>query len=488
MIATGWKSLRDNGIRVLWALLFLTLPVTSFPYIPAELGGKTLVRPLSMYPLIALMLLVTLPRLIKRPLPRTLLPLLAFILVAVLSSLLSFSTETEGLLGISAADRMVRNLATLGLGVAFYLTVVLLIRDWKDIEFSLRWLYAGFGIALLWGSAQALYILHFNNIYFRLLNQIQSLVSTRKLFNNRISGLTYEPKWFAEQICFLLLPWLLSSVITKRSLFRWRYKWITVEWIMLAWATGILLFTFSRTGLFLAVGLFVISFIISRVKTHTAKFQTAGKKNGIKRKLLLETSLLVVSLITIIVIVGSQNPYFSRLWRYWTEAKSRNRTYLEYIAFQQRFVYWETAFNIFQDQPLLGVGLGNYAFYFKDALPAEFYRLPEIVRQITPAEGRDRLITPKNLLARLLAETGILGLMTFVSFVLAVLGCSLKLFFSRLENEQDFGIGALLSMGVFVVITFSFDSFAIPNMWIVFGLITAAAHLTGAPQSPPLEA
>lgn len=461
----------------MWGLLFLTLPVTSFPYIPAELGGKALVRPLSMYPLIILVFWVTLPRIFKKPLPKTFLPLLSFTFVAILSSLLSFSTEVEGLLGISSADRIIRNLATLLLGLAFYFTVVMLINDWHDIEFSLRWLYAGFGLALLWGTAQSLYIVHFNNIYFRYLNQIQSFISSRKLFVDRISGMTYEPKWFAEQICFLLLPWLLGAVISKRSLFAWRYKWITVEWIFLAWATIILFFTFSRTGLFLAFGLFVVSFLISRITTIQANIRKQGNDQGGKKRLALEMILLITSLITIMFIVGAQNPYFSRLWRYWTEAKSRNRTYLEYIAFQQRFVYWETAFNIYEENPVLGVGLGNYALYFKDALPQQFQRMPEIIRQITPVEGRDRLITPKNLPARLLAETGILGLMTFLCFVLAILGCALWLFLSQPASERYFGIGAFLSLIVFMVMLFSFDSFAIPNMWISFGLITAAAHL-----------
>lgn len=477
MISPNWKSIQNNGTKFLWGLLFLTLPVTSFPYIPAELGGKALVRPLSMYPLIILVLIVTLPRLFKKPLPKTFLPLLSFTFVAILSSLLSFSTEVEGLLGISSADRIIRNLATLLLGLAFYFTVVMLINDWHDIEFSLRWLYAGFGIALLWGTAQSLYIVHFNNIYFRFLNQIQGFISSRKLFVDRISGMTYEPKWFAEQICFLLLPWLLGAVISKRSLFAWRYKWITVEWIFLAWATIILFFTFSRTGLFLAFGLFVVSFLISRITTIQANVRKQGNDQGGKKRLALEMILLITSLITIMFIVGAQNPYFSRLWRYWTEAKSRNRTYLEYIAFQQRFVYWETAFNIYEENPVLGVGLGNYALYFKDALPQQFQRMPEIIRQITPVEGRDRLITPKNLPARLLAETGILGLMTFLCFVLAILGCALWLFLSQPASERYFGIGAFLSLIVFMVMLFSFDSFAIPNMWISFGLITAAAHL-----------
>ena len=167
---------------MLWALLFFTLPVTSFPYFPAGLGGKTLVRPLAMYPLLLLLLLVTLPRLFKRPLPKTFLPLLAFIVFSLFSSILAFSSEAEGLFGISLVSRFFRNLVTLGLGVAFYLTVYFLIENWQDLEYSLRWLYAGFSLALLWGSAQVLYILHFSQRYFRLLNELQSYISTRKLF------------------------------------------------------------------------------------------------------------------------------------------------------------------------------------------------------------------------------------------------------------------------------------------------------------------
>lgn len=484
MTSINWKNILGKSEKIAWGLLFFSLPITSFPYFPAEFGGKTLVRPFAAYPLVFLLLAVTIPRLIKRQLPRTFLPLLAFIFLAGISSLLAMATSTEGLLGVSVASRTIRNLATLALGVAFYITIVMLINNWDDLKFSIRWMVAGFTAALLWGSAQALYILHYNSNYFQLLNQVQSLVSTRKLFPDRISGLTYEPKWFAEQICFLLLPWLLASILSKRSLFAWRYKWISVEWILSAWASVVLVFTFSRTGLIIAIGLSVLSFIIYRAYALTPNTKPGLAKPGSKRRLVFETGVLLTSLLTILFIVGSQNPYFSRLWRYWTEDKARNRTYLEYIAFEQRFVYWETAFQIFEEQPVLGVGLGNYAFHFKDALPDRFYRMPEIVRQITPTEGRDRLITSKNLLARLLAETGILGTATFIAFAIGVLGCALRLFLSPNPEQKSFGLGSILSMAVFGVVIFSFDSFAIPNMWVSFGLITAAAYLPMATEKP----
>jgi len=193
---------------------------------------------------------------------------------------------------------------------------------------------------------------------------------------------------------------------------------------------------------------------------------------------ILEVGLIVVGLASLLFAVGSQNAYFSRLWRYWTDGKARTRTYLQFIAFEQRFIYWETALRIFDQSPLLGVGLGNYAFYFDQMLPDQPYDIQkEVIRQITPGEGRDRLITPKNLFARLISETGVLGTALFITFVLAVLGCILYLWHSPSEEQRYWGISGLLVLAVFVFVVFSFDSFALPNMWIVFALVTAAAHL-----------
>ncbi|MGB6420531.1 MAG: hypothetical protein WBF05_01700, partial [Anaerolineales bacterium] len=245
------KKLYKTTVAIAWALLFLTLPVTSFPFFPGGLGGKTLVRPLAVYPLIILVVLITIPRLFSRPLPRTFLPLFAFIIVAFISSIAAFSLDIEALRGVSIESRFLRNIITLGIGSAFYLTISLLHQTREDLNFSLRWLYTGFAIALVWGTLQAYYVIYFSPQYFDLISEVQSLISTRKLFPTRISGLTYEPKWFAEQISFLLLPWLLGSIITKRSVFQWRFKWLTVEWILLAWSVVVVAFTFSRTGLFI---------------------------------------------------------------------------------------------------------------------------------------------------------------------------------------------------------------------------------------------
>ena len=45
---------------------------------------------------------------------------------------------------------------------------------------------------------------------------------------------------------------------------------------------------------------------------------------------------------------------------------------------------------------------------------------------------------------------------------------------SRKPEERFWGTASLIGIVAFLGDTFSFDSFAIPNPWVMFGLITAA--------------
>lgn len=474
------KNILGKTRLVCWALLFLSLPVTSFPYFPPALGGAALVRPLVIYPLAALLLLVTLPRLLRLPLPRPFLPLLAFALVALVGLSLASLHPIEELRGISLLDRTLRNLLTLGLGMALYFTVALLPRDRSALKFSLRWLYAGMSAALLWGSLQALYVLYSHEGYFNLLNTLQRLVSTRRLFPRRVSGMTYEPNWFAEQISFLFMPWLLASVFSGQSVFRWRWRWLTVEILLLGWAAGILMLTYSRAGLLVFLALLALSVLLFWPQLRQRLARPAS--SGWLARLALGT--LAISLLAgSLFLVGVQNNYFSRLWRYWTDPQASG-TYLEYIAFSQRIAYWEAAFSLFERYPTFGAGLGNYAFYFEELLPDRpLYRTPELLRLIVPEQGRDRLVTPKNLHVKILAETGLVGFAAFLAFLLTLLGGVILLWRGAalrhpLQEERLFWSRAgVLGLAAFLLAGFSYDSFALPNMWVVFGLLTAAVQV-----------
>jgi O-antigen ligase len=110
--------------------------------------------------------------------------------------------------------------------------------------------------------------------------------------------------------------------------------------------------------------------------------------------------------------------------------------------------------------------------------------LPELLKIISPEEGRNRLITPKNFYLRLVAETGLLGTATFLAFFIAVASCTLFCWFSPDSTAQYFGLAGMLGLILFAFSAFSFDSFAIPNMWVLFGLISASALHAGGKIKP----
>jgi hypothetical protein len=477
------KSVLAQISKVCWILFLVTLPISSFPFFPDNIGGGTLVRPLSIYPLIVLLVLVILPRFLTKPLPKTLLSLLPFIVIAVASTLLAALQGIENLQGVSVAARMFRALVTLGVGTAIYLAVTLWPEKKDDLNLSLRWLYIGFIAALSWGTMQAIYVIRFSPRWFDLMSAAQRFISTRRLFTNRVSGLTYEPNWFADQISLLLLPWLLAAVLSGNSVFKWRWRWVTIELMLLVWALAILPFTFSRAGLLVMLMLVIIGILFFR-SNKTNNSQEEKSKRIFPWRRIGEGAVLIAVLGAVIFFAGSRNEFFARIWEYWQRAPKEGYArylvnYFEYLGFGARYTYTETAYQVYEDYPVLGVGLGNYAFYFDEKLPDRpLAAIPEVLRLVVPDSGTNRLITPKNLILRIMAETGMLGLVTFIAFIMAILGCALYLWFSPKSEVKFWGVGGMLSLIAFSLIVFSFDSFAIPNMWVVFGLITAAMRMS----------
>lgn len=225
-----------------------------------------------------------------------------------------------------------------------------------------------------------------------------------------------------------------------------------------------------------------ISVLFFRLKRKDETEQTnfVGR-NPLRR--ILEGFLLVAILGAVIFVAGTRNEFFARIWEYWQRKPDQGYVqyfvnYFEYLGFGARYSYWQTAYHVYEDNPTLGVGLGNYAFYFDEKLPERpLATIPEVLRLVVPEEGGNRLITPKNLYLRIMAETGLLGLATFLGFLMAILGCALYLWLSPHSESRYFGTGGLLGLIAFILVAFSFDSFAIPNMWVVFGLITAAMRI-----------
>ncbi len=470
---------------VLMAGLFLSLPMTNFPFFPASFGGDSAyVRPLLVYPLLGLVILMTLPRLISKTIPRPTVILTLFFIWALVVSIIPLLRGVESpWREISLLPRETRIIITLLLGLAIYYTVSLFPQTIAELRFSLKWVYAGLGLALTWGSLQALYIIDFIPGWFEVMVKLQKFVTIQRLNPSRVSGMTYEPSSFADQLVVIWLPWVLGASLEDYTVFKWRWKWITIERILFVWTVVILAFTLSRTGLIFGVGVIGFGFLL---KIFGPQHKTQKEKKSGQEKFLLAQTLHKYRLVLILLsvggflvlffVLGTQSNYISRMWEYFTITDNFDlRRYFNYIGFGSRMTYWETAWRIFLRNPVFGVGLGNFTLYFSRFIPYQkLISTPQLLRHIVPIPGRIRVISVKQFLFRILAETGLVGGVIFFVFLLILTAGALYLWLSKDKEERFWGIASILGITAFLGDTFSFDSFAIPNPWIVFGLITAA--------------
>ncbi len=206
--------------RLLWGLVLLTLPVTSFRYFPF-LGKHTYVRPLAFYPLALLYVVLFLRLFIERrglsspkgvskpgiqsllPWSNSLLPLLFFALFAIAVTAAGALLAPVPLRGHEYWSRTLRAFFTFGIGLSFFFAALWMHRDLDDVRHSLKWLYAGLVLTMLWAAVQA------TAFYTPLLkkgqvSEWQLLFSVRGIPKlRRVSGFAFEASWLAGQLATL---------------------------------------------------------------------------------------------------------------------------------------------------------------------------------------------------------------------------------------------------------------------------------------------
>jgi hypothetical protein len=454
-------------MRFLWAAALFTLPITSFRYFPF-LGDSTYVRPLSLYPVVLLLLLLVF-QLVQRqqsfPLAGTLTPLLAFLLIAFAATSLGFLLNPLPMRGYEYFGRVLRAWITLMIGLSFFIAALWMNRDEEDLRFSMKWLLAGFVADILWSGVQAL------AFYTPLLKKVtvthwQRAFSMRELVKtNRVSGMAYEPAWLAGQIATVYLPWLVASLLTRLRVTR--FKWLEV--ILLGFAVVLLLGTFSRGGLFTVVAATVLTFLlVGRAELGAAwHWFGSGFQRGGNWLLRVGVMLLLVGLLASSGWFLGQKGYITRLFN--TRADSLEGFIIENSA-GARAAYTFGALGAYEESPILGVGLGASGFYIYDHLPDwALTTVPEIARQLNP---ENRLYpNPKNMYVRLLAETGLIGLFVFIAFLFSVLGDALRVLQSKTSLGRYLGIAGIFSWFAIAFYNVTQDSFATPTIWINFGIL-----------------
>lgn len=277
---------------------------------------------------------------------------------------------------------------------------------------------------------------------------------------NRISGLAFEPAWLAGQITTVYLPWLVAAVLTRVRVTR--FKWYEVT--LLGCALLLLLATFSRGGLFTMLATLALTLLFTGRSDIAAAWRWLMSRNLVLR--------LVVSVVVIGGLAGagaflSQKEYITRLFN--SNAENLSEFIIENSA-GARAAYTVGALGAYDESPWFGVGLGASGFYIYAHLPDwSLTTVPEIAKQLSP---ENRLYpNPKNMYARLLAETGLIGFCLFLAFQFHLLGDVLTVLQKPGAWMRFLGVAGLFSWLAIMLYNATQDSFAIPNIWLNVGIL-----------------
>jgi O-antigen ligase len=354
---------------------------------------------------------------------------------------------------------------------------------------------------LVWSSIQSFYVIQAvmkdiwgDDLFPSFIMRIHRFFSIRDLFTRRVTGLSYEPSFLADQLVVLYLPLWLASVSRGYSVFSSRRSILSIELGFTLWGLAIIFLAQSRIGLLTAFSLLGVlglvgawkmaGFLLCRLNNWSRKTNgaIAIQKHFRWIRFLLTAVLVIIMIAAMIVVIWLASQIDERVEEIleidflgvFEQYTQPIYALANKMAYAERLMYWVGGMRVFSQYPILGVGLGNSGFYFLETIPAYGYRLPEI---INIASGSPQFPNPKNLWIRLLAETGIIGFSLFVVWLILLALGAWALMKKGKDLSAVIGLAGLLAILAQVFEGFSLDTFALPHLWIMLGFLTAAVSM-----------
>jgi O-antigen ligase len=427
------------------------------------------------------------PFLIKKgSINRQSLPLIFFVVFAIISTLLAFFLDIPTFKNFSIIRNNIESIITLFIGITFFFISSGFPEDEAFLKRSLQIINWGGLIMLIWAGIQVISWVGFHK-YFNWMFDFQGIFSSRVLYRNRVTGFALEPSWFSHQLNMLYIPLWLSASLKKFSSHDFKFLGFTFENLLLLGGVGALFFTLSRGGFLAFLLMMTLIFIyfniqvINRIKDVWLKKASRLKKGFLhnSKTIIIFLSILVIFAYLILIAAGTFalsriDPRMKDLFVFNKDKENPVLTYFNDLQFGERAVYWLAGWEIFGEHPIFGVGLGNAGFFFPQKITPYGWTLIE-VRKLMYEDNV--LLNIKSLWVRILAETGITGFSMFLSWIIVLIIS----FIGQLKKKNGM-FSTLALAGIFIINAlpaegFSIDSFALPYLWVGLGLAVAGTRL-----------
>ena len=323
------------------------------------------------------------------------------------------------------------------------------IRNKKNIYIKLyNYLKNGFYLTGVYSFFQILFLFN-NDIGKKVVQTIHPYISgvdvAVKIW--RINGLSLEPSTFGVYLSFVF-PWILGFNLFINSSIKGMF--------LCMYAICILIFSFSRTA-------YVVFFIEIFLIIYLFRKEIFTKMYINKMNYLLYVVLVVFIFGIFFVSQWSvENIGFSVSDVYLSILSKNNNSNIARLGTQV------AAFNMFLEYPFFGVGYGQYTFHVAEYMPNWAYAAQEIVDRLSNIESDVPIF---SLYARILGETGIIGIAIWGGIILTILNKLLNI--RKRVNEKDIKIvNIILVSYIGTIISFNnFDSFSILGFWLTIVLV-----------------
>ena len=377
--------------------------------------------------------------------------LIVFLVWAAATTALNFETVTDNYFKqTSGVIRFLRQyfsliLAALILPITFYNSFLNI--DFKRIIYLIRKaIYYSFVIVIVYAIIEVL-VVKFNLINLKkpvlnLFDYFPFVEAKTDLRLKRISSVTFEPPALGTYL-ITIFAWMCSYIITSKSYFRFLPALLV---IVLAFISG------SRAAFFIiVVQAFIFVFAISQSFQYNKIFS---------KIVLISAAAITIGFLAfapkILNYVDNEIQSF----------KLNDNDHS--LSNKSRFGIQYAMYKVFLDNPAIGAGYGQQAFEARSKYPPWAKRNNWEFRLKYLNQNNKRFPPGYNLYLRLAAETGALGLLSFLLFMCFIsIWCYNNLF----KQKNLLAIIVFVSMAGFMLNWLKMDTFRIYGFWICLALI-----------------
>lgn len=368
--------------------------------------------------------------------------LLFFIVIILFSIIFNINDiYTNSFAGRSSFNRVTTQLSVLLFSVFFSLCLYnLLYKINLDLFFTRKYILFSFLLAGMYSLLELFYylnILQLESIW----DFFDSFLHVEIVRAGKLRSVTMEPSFLGMYLSFVT-PWLLSYLLTST-----RYKIIPI--FLSLYLLLLTVLTFSRTAYFIiAFEFFLFIFFYWREIIKD-------------KKLLYNLGLAICCIAILIAAFIPADLYVFSIGEQVIMSFFSNESIFQ-ASNVSRFGIMVSAFKMFLVYPLFGVGIGQFAFYFQEFLPTW-----AVNTEILDWLNGYAWVPIFNIYARLLAETGILGLSIWSLLWFSVLS---KLYSLYKKNRDVLILVLFISLLGVLLSGFNIDSFRNFSLWLVLAL------------------